>query len=91
MPCKIDLRTIKIEQMIYARVLVEVDLSKPFSERVLVTRKMHNVEFFVDVMYERLPTFCLGCNMIKHDVNNCRKNSGHNQLNGQGKANKEVQ
>lgn len=50
-PLKIDLRTVALEQGIYARVLVEVDIAKPLLERILIKKGL--VDFLVRAEYEK--------------------------------------
>lgn len=75
-PCKIVTKTLNIELGIYVRVLVEVDLAKLLSERILVTRRRggQNTKNFVEVSYEKLPDLCKFCGFIGHQFSDCRKN-----------------
>lgn len=54
----------------YARILVDIDLSKPVHDEILVERD--GFAFMVEVQYERRPLFCNHCHSIGHDVTNCR-------------------
>lgn len=49
----------------FARVLVEVDLTKSMPKRVLVTKKGPNnlvaAKFFVETEAEKIPRFCEQC------------------------------
>lgn len=60
----------------FARILVEVDLAKPLTRRILVTMKEKtsciDIEFFVDVNSESLPKYCDHCNVIDNDAMGCR-------------------
>lgn len=55
----------------FARVLVDIDLTKELKYEVLVERKGY--AFFVEFAYENLPDFCDYCNIVGHSVHNCRK------------------
>lgn len=61
---------------IFARILVEVDLTKPLTGRILVTMKEqktnNEIEFFVEIDFENLPKLCGQCSVIGHGVLNCK-------------------
>ena len=54
----------------YARVLIEIDITSDMHERILVERK--DFDFYVDVEYEKLPSFCNSCKIIGHSFKNCK-------------------
>jgi hypothetical protein len=54
----------------YARILVDVDLSKKIYDEVLVERD--DFAFMVEIQYERLPLFCRHCYSIGHNITTCR-------------------
>jgi hypothetical protein len=54
----------------YARILVDLDLSKDIFYEIMVERE--GFAFPLTIEYERLPDFCKHCNSIGHDVSNCR-------------------
>jgi len=54
----------------YARVLVDLDLSKDILYEVMVQRK--GFAFPVEIEYEGLPNFCTRCKSIGHNVTSCR-------------------
>ena len=54
----------------YARILVDIDLSKRAYDEVLVERD--GFAFKVEVQYERRPLFCHHCYSIGHNVSTCR-------------------
>jgi hypothetical protein len=54
----------------YARVLVDMDITKDLRYSVLVERKGY--AFFVELEYENLPDYCVHCKKIGHDVEICR-------------------
>lgn len=66
---KVDDFTSSLTRSKYARLCVEIDLSKPLRHGFWIGDDLHKV--FVVVMYERLPTFCYTCEMIGHDSNSC--------------------
>jgi len=54
----------------YARMLVDIDLSKRAYDEILVERD--GFAFKVEVQYERRPLFCHHCYSIGHNVTTCR-------------------
>jgi len=54
----------------YARILVDIDLSKKAYDEILVERD--GFAFMVEIQYERRPLFCHHCYSIGHNINNCR-------------------
>jgi hypothetical protein len=54
----------------YARVLVDMDLSRHIFNEILVEREGY--AFKVPVVYERLPDFCSHCTIIGHDISVCK-------------------
>ena len=54
----------------YARILVDIDLSKRACDEILVERD--GFAFKVEVQYERKPLFCHHCYAIGHNVSTCR-------------------
>jgi len=56
---------------IFARVLVDVDLSKQLFETVVVEREDHALS--IDVFYEKHPSFCANCKTLGHSLQNCMK------------------
>lgn len=69
-PLKIDGKTIRKELGTYARILIDVDLSKPLVEEILVQRE--RFEFLTYMEYENLPEFCRNCAAVGHDVSRCK-------------------
>jgi len=49
----------------YARILVDIDLSKRIFDEILVERE--GFSFYVDIAYEWLPDYCHNCATIGHD------------------------
>ncbi|XP_039129164.1 uncharacterized protein LOC120265358 [Dioscorea cayenensis subsp. rotundata] len=66
---KVDDLTLSLSRSKFARVCVEIDLSKPLCRGFWVGDDSHRV--FVVVLYERLPTFCYSCGVIGHGSNSC--------------------
>ena len=56
-----------------ARILVDVDLSKPLPEYIMIEREGYG--FPVDVVYEKLPPLCDFCGLIGHNSSACRQNN----------------
>ena len=54
----------------YARILVDIDLSKKAYDEVLVEHD--GFAFKVEVQYERRPLFCHHCYSIGHNITTCR-------------------
>lgn len=54
----------------FARVLVDMDLTKQMHYRVLVERK--DFAFFVEIEYENIPSYCSHCLKIGHYVDDCK-------------------
>jgi len=65
-PLLIDEVTKKRAFSHYARILVDVDLSKRIFEEVMVERKGY--VFYVTVVYERILESCSNCYIIGHYV-----------------------
>ncbi|MCH82982.1 hypothetical protein A2U01_0003796 [Trifolium medium] len=61
----------------FARVLVDMDLTQPLRNKVLVERK--GFAFFVDLDYENLPNFCTHCKIVGHYLEICKKTQGTEQ------------
>lgn len=68
---KVDDFTTSLSRSKYAQICVEIDLSKPLSCGFWIGDDLHRV--FVVVQYERLPTFCYSCGMIRHSSNSCSR------------------
>ncbi|KAL6191889.1 hypothetical protein ACLB2K_038278 [Fragaria x ananassa] len=70
-PVKIDHNTLERRFGLFARVLVDVDLScSPPCE--LVVRRSNGEIMTVEVEYERLPDFCSHCGNVGHRVTACK-------------------
>jgi len=54
----------------YARILVDIDLSKTTYDEVLVERD--GFALMVEIQYERRPLFCHHCYTICHNVTTCK-------------------
>lgn len=66
---KVDDLTSSLVRSRFARVCLEVDLSKPLSRGFWIGDDMHRV--FVVILYEKLPTFCYLCGLVGHGSNAC--------------------
>jgi hypothetical protein len=53
----------------YARILVDMDLSRHVFYEIRVEREGYS--FKLAVVYERLPDFCMHCGIIGHSVQAC--------------------
>ena len=54
----------------YARILVDMDLSKQIYNEVMIEREGYS--FPIEITYERLPSFCTHCKNIGHHITSCR-------------------
>jgi len=54
----------------YVRILVDMDVSQPLRNKVLVERK--GFAFFLDLSYENLPEYCTHCKKIGHYIGICK-------------------
>lgn len=68
---KVDDLSLSLTRTKYARLCIEVDLSKPLCKGFWIGDDLHRV--FVVVLYERLPTFCYTCGVIGHGSNSCSR------------------
>ncbi|KAH7848965.1 hypothetical protein Vadar_010951 [Vaccinium darrowii] len=64
-PIRADSTTVETDRGRYARVCVEIDLSKPVKSRVLIEGKIYRVE------YEHIPIMCFGCGRVGHRRDQC--------------------
>ncbi|KAJ4703076.1 DUF4283 domain protein [Melia azedarach] len=69
-PLQIDQAKRDMKYGFYARILVEVDLSKPLLD--FVTVELLDFEFDVEVHYENLHPKCNSCNKFDHGDHQCR-------------------
>lgn len=70
MPLRYDQATLNGDFGYYARILVDIDLSSPPPDSIMIERD--EVKFFVYIEYENLPAFCSNCSGIGHVPLNCR-------------------
>jgi len=54
----------------YARILVDMDLSKQLFHEVMIERE--GFSFSIEIIYERVPAFCTHCRNIGHHITYCR-------------------
>lgn len=71
---KIDRMTLEKENCMFERVLVDVDLANTLPEKVLVKRKQMN--FFVDIFYEKLHHTVPSSSYVGHPIQVYRKEIG---------------
>ncbi|PON38969.1 Zinc knuckle CX2CX4HX4C, partial [Trema orientale] len=72
-PIRFDEMTLKGEFGHFARILIDIDLSQPISDSLMV--EVGNDCLFIPLEYERLPAFCSSCKIIGHTASSCRR--GH--------------
>lgn len=61
----------------FARILVDVDLSDKMFESVVIESEGHALS--IQVQYEKYPSFCAHCRMRGHGIQNCLKLGAANQ------------
>lgn len=69
-PIKLDPRTQNRSVGLYARILVDVDLSRPLLTRLRVNRENGDT-VVLGVDYESVPVICAACNNIGHNASTC--------------------
>ncbi|XP_065848420.1 uncharacterized protein [Euphorbia lathyris] len=70
-PLRFDKNTIDGEFGHFARILIELDLSKPLQKEIRVDTD--NLIVWAQVFYENLPGFYSECNSVGHVMTNCRR------------------
>ncbi|KAL6180078.1 hypothetical protein ACLB2K_046746 [Fragaria x ananassa] len=80
-PIKLDKRTANRTLGLYARVLIDVDLSKPLCDQIRVARK-NGAAVIAKIEYESVPVLCQVCGIVGHSANKCR-NKPEVSLNGE--------
>lgn len=70
-PLTIDEATQHRRFRLFARVIVDIDLSKKLFEIFVVEREGHTLS--IDVQYERQPSLCDKCKILGHSLQNCMK------------------
>lgn len=79
LPLKIDPLSLSLYHEMYTRVLIDVDLTQPLPEKILVKMidKENNLDisFFVPVFYETIPKFCINCATFSHSTVDCNVNA----------------
>ncbi|KAL4349828.1 hypothetical protein AHAS_Ahas10G0081000 [Arachis hypogaea] len=63
--CKVDYNTSHLCRRKFARLCVEVDLTKPLLKRYMVNGKEYQVE------YEDIHQICFTCGKVNHEQKNC--------------------
>ncbi|XP_057791105.1 uncharacterized protein LOC131008230 [Salvia miltiorrhiza] len=70
-PLKIDASSAVGEVGHYARVLIEIDMSLPLREYVMIDED--DSSLYVEFSYENLPAFCTVCKITGHSIDKCRR------------------
>lgn len=70
---KIDDFTFSFSRSKFARICVEIDLTKPLKQGFWISDDEHQV--FVVVLYEKLPMFCYLNGIVRHGSNHCSRRS----------------
>ncbi|XP_057811654.1 uncharacterized protein LOC131025891 [Salvia miltiorrhiza] len=71
LPLQIDSASAHGEFGHFARLLIEIDLSLPLPETLLVN--CDEGSFYVEFGYEQLPLYCSKCKITGHSTDKCRK------------------
>ena len=71
-PLKIDQNTLDGKFGHFARILIDIDLSKDLTESLMIERQGH--KFFISVGFENLPEFCRNCMAVGHSLGSCKRN-----------------
>ncbi|PON31697.1 Zinc knuckle CX2CX4HX4C [Parasponia andersonii] len=74
-PIRFDAMTLNEEFGHYAQRLIDIDLSQPISDSLMV--EVGNDCSFIPLEYERLLSFCSSCKFIGHEAFNCRRVHKH--------------
>lgn len=69
-PLEIDQSTISQEQIIFARVRVAIDLSKPLPKGNFIGHK--GTSTWQPFVYENIPIICTSCGTVGHKALNCK-------------------
>ncbi|XP_062020823.1 uncharacterized protein LOC133737236 [Rosa rugosa] len=85
MPVKLDPRTANRSIGLYARILIDVDLSKPPIEKLQIRRASGEI-ISVGVEYETCPTFCDVCCTVGHPASKCRSKVPSDQSPARGRS-----
>ncbi|KAJ0961561.1 hypothetical protein J5N97_001546 [Dioscorea zingiberensis] len=67
---KVDLTTLVGDRAKFARVCVELDLTKPLKRGIWAQSPAKR--FFIPILYEKLPTFCYKCGIVGHGAERCQ-------------------
>ena len=68
-PLKLDEATANLSRPSVARVLVEVDVSKKYKDRIWIGTE--KVGFFQRAVFENMPKYCNYCYKMGHEMNEC--------------------
>ncbi|PON86016.1 Zinc knuckle CX2CX4HX4C [Trema orientale] len=72
-PTRFDEMTLKGEFGHFAQILIDIDLSQPILDSLIV--EVSSDCLFVPLEYERLPDFCSSCKTISHVASACRRSN----------------
>ncbi|CAL1396494.1 unnamed protein product [Linum trigynum] len=71
---KLDYHTEHLERGKFARIAIELDMTKPLPTRIWLD------DFWQAILYENLPTICYGCGRIGHQEEGCPQKRQENQV-----------
>ncbi|KAF9602465.1 hypothetical protein IFM89_028016 [Coptis chinensis] len=84
-PIRVDKNSVKRDNCFCSSVLVDIDLSEPIPDKILVEVVEIGYEFWQEIRLGKMPKFCNHCKIIGHTINECRKVTGHNITSDKGK------
>ncbi|KAL5705126.1 hypothetical protein ACHQM5_023468 [Ranunculus cassubicifolius] len=70
-PIHVDRNTVSRDNGYYACVLVDIDLTNPIPDKILVEAEDKEIEFWQEVQLGSLPKFCNNCKVVGHLTAGC--------------------
>ncbi|XP_075095239.1 uncharacterized protein LOC142173532 [Nicotiana tabacum] len=80
-PIYADACTTKVERISYARILVEMDVTRPLPRQIMV-EDPNGKEFEQEVWYDWMPMYCNKCLQLGHVCQEPQKEAMPKQING---------
>lgn len=77
-PLKADMATIQKDRLTYARVLIEMPLTKEYPKDIMFENEMGKI-VHQKVEYEWKPILCMKCKNFGHDISECRRQLKENE------------
>ncbi|KAJ0970134.1 hypothetical protein J5N97_023011 [Dioscorea zingiberensis] len=66
---KVDVTTMVADRAKFARVCVDIDLTKPLERGIWISTPF--TRLFIPILYEKLPLFCYRCGIVGHGADKC--------------------